>query len=352
MEVSRPRTFDRGRLDALETWLAHAVGAQAVRVSDIALLPGGAIQENWKVAAAIDGGSRAGRHFWVLRMDAASRIAFSLDRADEFRVLEVAHASGVTVPEPIARCADAGVLGAPFLIQSFVAGSAQARKLVRDPNVASYGEALAERLGSELATIHRIHPPRDELAFLPLPSLPPARAEVAKLRTALEGATEPRPALEHILAWLDANAPATQQMSLVHGDFRTGNYVVDDGQLIGILDWEFAHWGDRHEDVGWFMARCWRFGRDALEAGGIASRVAFCRGYTRAAEHPADEAAVAYWEIMAAAKWATVAVLQGDRYRNGGERSLELALTGLMAPEMELDALDGIAALSAKGDGL
>jgi aminoglycoside phosphotransferase (APT) family kinase protein len=348
-ETSRPRTSDPGRLDTLEAWLRGALEARAVRLSDLTLLTGGAIHENWKMSATVDGGPRAGSHIWVLRTDPKSHLPLSMDRAGEFSVLKVAHAAGVTVPEPIARCADASVLGAPFLIQTFVAGTTQARKLVRDPRLAHYGDALAEQLGAELATLHQIYPPRDDLGFLPLPLLPPARAEVAKLRAALDVATEARPALEHVLVWLDAHAPAAPQMSLVHGDFRTGNYAVDGGRLSGILDWEFAHWGDRHEDIGWFTARCWRYGSDANEAGGIASLEPFYRGYNRAAEHPIDHEAVAYWQIMAAAKWATIAVLQGDRYRKGGESSLELALTGLMAPEMELDALDGIVALSAHG---
>ena len=61
----------------------------------------------------------------------------------------------------------------------------------------------------------------------------------------------------------------------------------------------------------------------------------------------ANEQSIAYWEVMAAAKWAVIAILQGDRYLSGGETAIELALTGLMAPEMEFDALEGIAAIDA-----
>jgi aminoglycoside phosphotransferase (APT) family kinase protein len=135
----------------------------------------------------------------------------------------------------------------------------------------------------------------------------------------------------------------------VHGDYRSGNYLVSGGELAAVLDWEFAHWGDPLEDVGWLLARCWRFGNDELEAGGVGSRQAFLKAYNRLAARPADEALVPYWEIMAAAKWAAIAVLQGDRFRKDEEPSIELALTGLMPPEMELDALDGIATLVATG---
>ena len=348
--ATHSRTLDPENLEALGNWLAKALDANRVSFAEAALLGGGAVQENWRLVTDIEGGPRAGQHAWVLRTDAAARISLSLDRAAEFGVLEAAHAAGVAVAEPIARCADPEIIGAPFLIQALVPGVAQARRIVRDPALKEYGESLAECLGAELARIHAITPPREDLGFLPIPMLPPARNEVARLRNALSAAAEPRPALEYVLTWLDEHAPEPEPITLVHGDFRTDNYIVNDGRLGAVLDWEFAHWGDRHEDIGWIMARCWRFGNDALETGGIASREAFYRGYRNAASLPFDETVIPYWEIMAAAKWATVAVLQGDRYRKGGESSIELALTGLMPPEMELDALDGIAALAQSGD--
>ena len=52
---------------------------------------------------------------------------------------------------------------------------------------------------------------------------------------------------------------------------------------------------------------------------------------------------------MAAVRWAVIALQQGERHLSGGEESLELALTGLRAPEMELDALMDIARVEAEG---
>ena len=346
----RARTLNPDDLQPLEVWLARELGASSVRMMEAVRLGGGAIQENWRIRVDVEGGPHEGAHDWVLRTDAVARLTVSLDRAGEFRVLKAAHAAGAKVAEPILRCTDTALIGAPFLIQAFVPGNAQARRIVRDPEIVMFGDPLAEQLGRELARIHRITPPREDLSFLPIPLLAPGRNEVARLRGALDDAGEPRPALEYVLSWLDAHAPKPEPMCLIHGDFRSGNYLVSGGQLGAVLDWEFAHWGDRHEDIGWFMARCWRFGNDTNEAGGIGSRTAFYRGYRSEAALPIEESVIAYWEIMAAAKWATIAVLQGDRYRKGGEDSIELALTGLMAPEMELDALDGISALAASGD--
>ena len=338
---------DLAAAPGLAGWLAGAIGASSVRIVGASRLAGGAVQDNWRLGVEVADGVRKGSHVWVLRTDAAARLSLSLDRATEYEVICAAYANGVRCAEPIAQCAAADVIGAPFFVQGWLEGSSQARQLVRDPALPGYGRQLAGELAVELGRIHAITPDRVSLPLQTAPTEAPARHEVARLRKALDNAGEPRPALEYVLVWLDGNAPAATEIVLLHGDFRTGNYMVEDGRLKGVLDWEFAHWGDRHEDIGWLTARCWRFGRDDLAAGGIAGLEPFLAAYAAASGCSIDPRPVAYWQIMAAAKWATIAVLQGDRYRKGGEERLELALTGLMAAEMEHDALAGIKALGS-----
>jgi aminoglycoside phosphotransferase (APT) family kinase protein len=88
-------------------------------------------------------------------------------------------------------------------------------------------------------------------------------------------------------------------------------------------------------DIGWFCAECWRFGKKELEAGGVAPRAAFYEGYRSQGGAPIDDDAVRYWEVMAHLRWAVIALEQGHRHISGREPSLELALTGRMAPELE-----------------
>jgi aminoglycoside phosphotransferase (APT) family kinase protein len=336
-------------LKALEPWLAATLGAERVDIVSATLLAGGAVQQNWRIDVAVAGGTRAGTHAWVLRTDAAASLDVSLDRVSEFRCIEVAHAAGVRVAEPIAVSADPALIGRPFAIQALVAGTAQARRIGRDPALPTYGDALARAIGGELARIHAIRPAAGVLSFLPVPVTNPSRRQVAEMRKGLDGASEARPALEYVLTWLDANAPEPRDVTLVHGDFRTGNYMVDAGRLTAVLDWEFCHWGDPREDIGWLIARCWRFGNDDKVAGGIAKLASLLEGYNAVAAHPVTAPELAYFEVLAAARWASISLLQGDRFVKGGERSLELALTGLMPPEMEWDALDIIDRLATRG---
>lgn len=333
-----------GNFTRLEQWASEVLGATRVEIARAERLSGGAVQENWRIDALIEGGAQAGAQRWVLRTDAEASLSVSLDRTAEFGAVSAAHSAGVMVAAPIARCEDRSVIGSQFVLQTYVPGEGQGRRLTRDPGVSEWGPVVARELGRELAKIHLIRAGHADLGFLPQPMLSPAKSEVARLRGALDQAAEARPALEYVLAWLHDNDPGSEDLTLVHGDFRTGNYLVADGHLSAVLDWEFAHWGDPHEDVGWFTAKCWRFGKNDLEAGGIANLGSFLDGYRSAARHSIDESQLLYWQILAAAKWATIAVLQGDRFRIGGENSLELALTGLMVSELELEALDGIKA--------
>jgi aminoglycoside phosphotransferase (APT) family kinase protein len=145
--------------------------------------------------------------------------------------------------------------------------------------------------------------------------------------------------LEWGIRWLETHIPPPTDPVLCHHDFRTGNYMLDGAELTGILDWEFSGWGDPHEDIGWFCSKGWRFARLDREAGGIADRSYFYRGYESKSGRPIDPQRVFFWEVLASVRWAIIALQQSDRYMIAGERNLDLALTGRRATECELEIL-------------
>ena len=333
---------------ALGEFLAGVNECDSLSILRLARLPGGTIQENYAVDVEFGGGPLAGGHELVLRTDAPSGVASSRSRADEFAVLKVAWEAGVTVPEPLWLCADESVIGRSFYIMRRLPGSAAGHRLVRDSALDPVRESLVERLGEELARVHAIRPPHPELEQLPRPETSPALWRIAEYRGYLDALPDPQPALEWGLHWLERKAPRFGQITLCHSDYRTGNYLVNGGQLSGILDWEFASWSDPLEDIAWFCARCWRFGEWQREAGGMGSREAFYRGYERVAGTAIERDLVPYWEVMAALRWGIIALQQGYRHTSGKETSLELALTGRMVPEMELDMLLQMEALEGR----
>lgn len=327
------------RRERLEAYLARAASAERAIVVEMQPLAGGAIQENWRMDVEIEGGPHAGRLGAVVRSDAPSRVPESHGRREEFALLKAAFDAGVTVPEPLWFCDDPTVIGKEFFVMRRATGLAAGYRVVKDVRLGGDRETLAERLGEELARIHSITPPRPDLDFLPQPEPSPALCAVNRFRAFLDGHRTPRPVLEWGLRWLELRAPPAGEIVLAHHDFRTGNYMVDENGLHGILDWEFAGWGDPMDDIGWFCAKCWRFGAVELEAGGIAKREPFYRGYERVSGRRVDPEAVAYWEVMAHVRWAVIAVQQADRHLSGDEPSLEMALTGHVVPELELEIL-------------
>jgi aminoglycoside phosphotransferase (APT) family kinase protein len=331
----------------LAGWLIGALGANQVQIVSWRQLTGGAIQENWAFEARVRGGAFEGKLDAVLRTDAPTGVAVSHGRAAEYAILAAAHRAGVAVPEPIALCAEPAIIGKPFYVMRRANGTALGHILSNDAKWAGDRVRLAETLGAELRKLHAIAPPQSDLTFLGEPPASPALASIAAYRKWLDGYRNARPALELALRWLERNAPASDQVVLCHRDFRTGNYMADENGLTAILDWEFAGWSDPLEDLGWFCAKCWRFGQTAREAGGIGERADFLRGYG----HAVDPAKLRYWEIMAHARWAIIALQQSERFVAGGEPSLDLAITGRRIAELEYEMLASIDA-QAKASAL
>ncbi len=320
-------------------FVRRQTGADSVDVREFRRLSGGAIQNNYALTADVRGGREPGLKQWVVRSDAPSRIAASLDRAQEYRVLEVAYRAGVTVPQPLWLCTDKSVIGDVFCIMSRSPGSASPRQSVGGALPDEQAQALTCRLGVELARLHRVKPPHSELGFLPLPHLSPALFRVQAYRDALRLIPEPHPVLEWSLNWLQDHAPDTAGLALCHCDFRTGNYMVQEGRLTAILDWEFAAWSDPYEDLGWLCSKSWRFGFNNRQVGGVGHKEDLFRGYSGLSGQPVDAGKVLYWEVMAMTRWAIIALQQAQRHLSGEQLSLELALTGRMLPEIEFDLL-------------
>ncbi len=309
--------------------------APGVVVANAKRLSGGAIQENWCLTLRHDDGHS---EEVVLRCNAASHVSESRSRAEEYHLLCVAEAAGVTVAKPLALGDDC--LGRDFFIMAKAAGTGAAHRLVRDPRLhGNNGDQFVENIGREIARLHKIAANEPLLKFLPALTDTPSTVGIAQCRAYLAQHHQSHPALQWALRWLEQNQPKQQGVSLCHRDFRTGNFLVDATQLTAILDWEFAAWSDPMEDIGWFCARCWRFGEDAREAGGIGSREAFYRGYERESSHSINAQSVYFWEVYAHVRWAVIALQQAERMLSGTESSLELGLTAHVVPELELELL-------------
>ncbi|WP_157230968.1 phosphotransferase family protein [Kiloniella laminariae] len=313
------------KIMALTDFVGQVLARQGLVIDRIITMSGGAIQENLRLdysCADGEGGSL------VLRTDAATLVAGSHEKADEFSVLAFVHSAGIKTPKPIALCLDVNIIGKPFILMEYLPGTTDFAQI----RAGEKREELAIDLGRELAAIHRLSP--TELSFLQPHTPDPVNSLIRQYRNFFDQEGVVRPVAEWAMRWclIQTEYCCSSAQTLVHGDFRTANYLVEGGELAGILDWEFSGWGDPYSDLGWFCARCWRYGYEDTPAGGIASRASFYQGYGAVSGQEVDPARVKFWEVMALLRWLVIAIQQGERNYSGGERDLELGLTGLIRP--------------------
>ena len=321
--------------EVLSAYLQERLHGQPVRITHSERLSGGAIQENWLLKAQVAGVPQR----WVLRTDAASAVAASMTREQEFAVLCAVHQVGVKVPEPLWLCQSPQVIGRDFFIMQALAGNAGGHRLTSAQHATQGNPALCRALGANLARLHQLRPPQASLGFLPAPVADAVQASIDQYRAFLDALPGSHPIIEWGLRWCELNKPVPMPACLIHRDYRTGNYMVEGSDLSGVLDWEFAGWGDPREDLGWFTARCWRFARPDLEAGGVGRLDDLLAGYRSVSPLDLDRETLRFWQVMAHLRWAVIALQQAERHASGQQRSLELALTGRMVSELEQELL-------------
>ena len=203
---------------------------------------------------------------------------------------------------------------------------------------------MTEQCAQALARLHTRVSPGD------VPGLPVEGDPLETLRLTLDELGEPHPALELGLLRLGRNRPPAAARTLVHGDFRLGNLMVDANGLVGVLDWELAHVGDPAEDLGWLCVPSWRFGGPHPVAG-VGTREELLSAYTAAGGPDVDLETLRWWEACGTLRWGVICVRQAAAHLTGAVRSIELAAIGRRTCEFELDLLELIMSNPAERAG-
>ena len=114
---------------------------------------------------------------------------------------------------------------------------------------------------------------------------------------------------------------------MVHGDFRTGNFLHRDSRIVAILDWEMCHLGDPLEDVAWALNPLWCFLQPALP-GQMISRQGALDIWQRESGLVIDEAALAWWELFSSVKGLAIWISSSKAYTSTENKDPVLAFTG------------------------
>jgi aminoglycoside phosphotransferase (APT) family kinase protein len=190
------------------------------------------------------------------------------------------------------------------------------KKLLPEPEVR---RALGLELAGLMAGMHGKDVGTLRIADMVVPDDPRAvgAIEVATWRDAYLELTAVRlPILDLVFAWLEHRADAVSgRLALVHNDLRVGNFIVRDGRVAAILDWETAEFTDPAADLAKFNLPTFR-GRSTL-ASGLVEWEEFLAAYEAVSGWRPSQAALDFWTVLEIAKTA-VGCLRGAHFFDSG----------------------------------
>jgi aminoglycoside phosphotransferase (APT) family kinase protein len=296
-----------------------------VRIDALQRLSGGASRETWSFTA--------NDRDLILRRDPPGRPGLAGSMRTEADAMRACGRAGLLVPEVLVDD-DGTLLGTAGLVMARVPGETLARRILREDEFASARSRLVDELGEFLAGLHAIDPAEV-----------PGAVETDSLTQYWNSyrMLEDRSAtFEKANDWLVTNRPSRTATTLVHGDLRLGNIIVDAGGLAAAIDWELVHVGDPLEDLGWLCVKAWRFGAP-LEVGGLGTIAQLVRAYEGAGGRPVDREALHWWLVAKTLQWGVGCMGQAAVHLTGAVRSVELAAIGRRVAEQEWDLIELIA---------
>ena len=311
---------------AIAAYLGRAWG-QPVEIADLARISGGASRETYRFDAVVG----TERRPLILRRDPQHGSLIETDRRSEFMALKSFHGRGVAAPEPLILELDGAELERPFFIMARVDGGATASPFSPEP-YAPHAAAIGEDFFGTRGRIAAADP-----AGLPIAEVCEAPALDQCWKRELDywsGVIEadelhPQPIVRAAIRWLYRHPPPpAQKLSVVHGDYRSGNFLHDGaGRIIAVLDWEMAHLGDPLEDLGWALDPLWRH-NEADRVAGMVSKSEAIGLWEQASGLKVDPAAFAWWEVFASVKGQAIWISSAKEYRDGGFREPILCFSG------------------------
>jgi aminoglycoside phosphotransferase (APT) family kinase protein len=193
---------------------------------------------------------------WVVRRPPLGHVLPTAhDMKREYRVISGLYPTNVPVPRPLLLCEDPDVLGAPFYLMEFVAGTPYRS----DKELVSLGTErttkIADALVDTLVDLHAVDPAAVGLGDFGRPEGFLER-QLRRWKKQLDGSrSRDLPGIDELHDRLVAALPVSPEPTIVHGDYRLDNVLVDaHDRITAVLDWEMSTLGDPLTDLALLVA--------------------------------------------------------------------------------------------------
>lgn len=265
----------------------------------------------------------------ILRLGPPDGLLAPYSAQPEAMIFAALQNSGVPVPRVTATADTDTPFHVPFLICQRMQGEALIPWAINADHARSDDglQRIARQFIRILAEIHRIGGDSNAAAGL----LDGVTTDNAALRQIEYWAAryrsqqlQPYPIMERALDWLRRHAPRAPQVTVLHGDYRIGNFLVADNDISAILDWEMVHAGDPHQDLAWAL-----FPPFALQK--ILARDEVCALYHDAGGCAVSLVGLAYYNVLNHFKMTVINMGALCNFA-GGSNDLRLASLGFLVP--------------------
>ncbi|MGK2915631.1 MAG: phosphotransferase family protein [Porticoccaceae bacterium] len=318
----------------LDGYLKQQTGQQDLTIANLKRLTGGASKEQftfdltWRQTT----GAVQTRKL-ILRMDPSESIV-ETHRLREAEMLQAMWGE-VPVPEVFWVDPDGEHLGHPSLIAGFLEGTVQPEGGNKASGLGMYFEpalraALKDQFVRHLAHIHQVDWRRKKLSSYDAPAASSKQANLYAVglweRVWHEDTLEAHPIVEAAALWLKENMPVVDNPVIVHGDYRSGNFMyTPERKINAILDWELCHIGDFHEDLAYTSSAVLGTpdGRGNILASGLLTRSELIETYESYSGFTVDKKKLFYFDVFSYYKMAVIAVATSLRTAHGRKTHLD-----------------------------
>ena len=299
----------------------------------------------------MSGGASKEQFVFTLRDVRDGKLVLRLDPLEglietcRYRESEVMRALYGTVPVPLILLVDGEgeFLGQPGIVVEFVSGAAKPPEALAAVSglQTRFSPAWVARLAPQfmdyLVRIHAFDFRNAELSHFGVPDAHPLQPALWQVnwwsKVWRDDATDACPMIALAEEWLRRNLPSCNTPVLLHGDYRTGNYLFDPetGSFTAVLDWELAHIGDFHEDLAWNLQPVFaqRDEDGALLFSGLFKRDEFVRAYEAASGRKVVPETLHFYEVLNAWKAAIIDLATCLASASEGNNHQDVLLTWL-----------------------
>ena len=325
-------------IELLQAFLAPHISGP-FKLDDVSALTGGSSKKQFAFRLEWHGedGQQLSERM-VLRLQPQASIV-ETHRLREFQVMK-ALKGAIPVPDVYWVDSEGEVFGEPALICSFCEGVARPPTdgLITGPT-GGFGPRYRRLLGPQfaryLADLGNFDWQESDLSAFDVPKADENEGVIWAInwwqRVWEEDSLEACPLMTLAANWLRDNAPPIDKISLVHGDYKGGNFLflLDSGEITAILDWELVHLGDRHEDIALVLHDLYgekdEDGR--MLVCGLYPREEFLQEYEKSSRLPVDAKRLHYYEVFTAWRSAVISLSTAPRCALGEKTHMDILLT-------------------------